>query len=518
MALRTYYLFFLFFLILFLFSRKEPVACVKVSGRMPPVIFMRMAALLIRKLGAGQGAARRKMDAQAEEELNRWYPGGAEDPRDCYRRDKLAYALMIAAAGTLVSFCMCVSGRQSGQKVESIVRGSHGSAETVALTARLGTDLEDWEETIQITVGGREYTQEEIDRYMDEVRAALPDAILGQNADIDHVTEPLVLITQIEGNPVTISWSSSDYGLMDSRGAIQTMDIAEEGELCMLTAKLSCQGCETEERFYVRICRGERTEEEQLRESVREALQQKEEEKRTEDRFVLPQEIGGNKVVWLRKENDNSVTILLLTLALAAGVYAAFDNDLKKQIQKRKRHLLTQYPEFVSRLVLLMGAGMTIRGAMCQMASDHEGRKQKDTDRNKRRKAVRGTDRKTEAVKGRAMRKRMREVRIYEEIVYTCHELDSGISEAKAYYRLGRRCGEPHYVRLCMLLSQNLKKGTAGLLALLGEEAADAFEERKRNARRLGEEAGTKLLAPMMIMLVIVMVVIMVPAFLSFST
>jgi len=262
---------------------------------------------------------------------------------------------------------------------------------------------------------------------------------------------------------------------------------------------------------------------------------------RTDDLFVLPQEIGGNKVVWLQKENDNSVVILLLALALAAGVYFAFDSDLKKQIQKRKRHLLTQYPEFVSRLVLLMGAGMTIRGAMHQMACDDERRKQEsdgryqgrgspqdaagdqrfssvlDGDRKKRHSAAEDTGIGVKAGKRAAMRKGACGVRIYEEIAYTCRELDSGIPEAKAYYRLSRRCGEAHYVRLCMLLSQNLKKGTAGLLILLEQEAADAFEERKRNARRFGEEAGTRLLVPMMIMLVMVMVMIMVPAFLSFS-
>lgn len=541
MAVQVCYFIFALYIILFLLSRREPIACVSVSAAAPPRIFMRMAALLVRKLGGGPQSAHRKMDAQAEEELNRRYPGGAQNPRDCYRRDKLAYALMIAAIGTLLSFSMCVSSRQNGQTVQSIARGSYGSAETVTLTARLGTALEEWEETIDITVGGREYTKEEIDHYMEEIRAALPNAVLGQNEDIDHVTEPLVLMTQMPDNPVIIKWRSSDYGLMDSRGNIQALDIAEEGELCMLTAELSCQGYEAEERFYVRICRGERTEKEQLQEAVREALRQKEEEERTDDRFVLPQEIGGNKVVWLRKESDTSVVILLLALALAAGVYFAFDNDLKKQIQKRKRHLLTQYPEFVSRLVLLMGAGMTIRGAMHQMACDDERRKLEsdggyqgrssaqdaaraqrfssdlDGDRKKRRRAAEDTGIGVKAGKRAATRKGTCGVRIYEEIAYTCRELDSGISEAKAYYRLGRRCGEAHYVRLCMLLSQNLKKGTAGLLILLEQEAADAFEERKRNARRFGEEAGTKLLVPMMIMLVIVMVMIMVPAFLSFS-
>lgn len=484
---RVYFIILVLFVILFLLSRKESVDCVRESGMRPPKCFTRVAAMLLKKLWKNGQPPIGKADARIEEELNKLYPGGAESPRFYYRRDKLAYALLIMAAGILLSFCMCVSSRQNRQNVESIARGGHGSEQTVDLTARLGTEEGEQEETVSVTVGGIEYTQEEIETYMDEVQAALPDVILGENKDVDHVTKPLNLLGQIDDNPVTISWSSGNYGLMDSRGMIQTLDIAEEGELCMLTATLSCQGYEREECFYVRICRGEKTEEEQLRETLREALQSREQENRTEESFTLPQEINGSRVIWKRKTNDNSVMIALLTLALAVGVYFALDNDLYKQIRRRRRQLLSEYPEFVSRLVLLMSAGMTMRGAIHKIADDYD-----------RQRAV-------------------RRVQIYEEIVYTCHELDSGISETTAYYHLGRRCGEPHYVRLCMLLSQNLRKGTAGLLSLLREESADAFEERKRNARRLGEEAGTKLLLPMMIMLIIVVLIIMIPAFVSFS-
>ena len=50
----------------------------------------------------------------------------------------------------------------------------------------------------------------------------------------------------------------------------------------------------------------------------------------------------------------------------------------------------------------------------------------------------------------------------------------------------------------------------------LREEAEAAFEERKNLARRLSEEAETKLMLPMFMMLFMVLTVIMVPAFLSF--
>ena len=65
------------------------------------------------------------------------------------------------------------------------------------------------------------------------------------------------------------------------------------------------------------------------------------------------------------------------------------------------------------------------------------------------------------------------------------------------------------------LLSQNLRKGTKGLTQMLRMEAIQAFEERKARAKRLGEEAGTKLLAPMFLMLAVVLVIVIVPAFLS---
>ena len=50
---------------------------------------------------------------------------------------------------------------------------------------------------------------------------------------------------------------------------------------------------------------------------------------------------------------------------------------------------------------------------------------------------------------------------------------------------------------------------------MLKLEAIQAFEERKARAKRLGEEAGTKLLLPMFLMLAIVLVIVIVPAFLS---
>ena len=64
-----------------------------------------------------------------------------------------------------------------------------------------------------------------------------------------------------------------------------------------------------------------------------------------------------------------------------------------------------------------------------------------------------------------------------------------------------------------IILVQNLKKGSDDLLRRMNLEAEDAARSRQELAKKMGEEAGTRLLLPMMIMLVVVFALIMVAAF-----
>ena len=57
-----------------------------------------------------------------------------------------------------------------------------------------------------------------------------------------------------------------------------------------------------------------------------------------------------------------------------------------------------------------------------------------------------------------------------------------------------------------------MRKG-AELRERLQAEARETFEERKRNAKRKGEEIETKLLLPMTGMLVLVLAILVIPAF-----
>lgn len=236
----------------------------------------------------------------------------------------------------------------------------------------------------------------------------------------------------------------------------------------------------------------EAPEEEKISEEEREAqellaeIEQYNLEKDDPDYYYLPDAWEGKSLEW-RKPADTSGALLAGLCFLAALALAAVQaQEGQRSLQKRREELLMDYPALIMKFTLLIQAGMTARRAFGKIALDYRKRK------GKKRRAA------------------------YEEILTVCNEMDSGVSEAEAYRRFGERCGQVKYRVFSTLLVQNLQKGSRQLSDTLEREAAEAWEERKRRARVLGEAAATKLLFPMVLMLLVVMAIIMIPAFLSF--
>lgn len=157
----------------------------------------------------------------------------------------------------------------------------------------------------------------------------------------------------------------------------------------------------------------------------------------------------------------------------------------KEKEQLRQRQMMMDYPEIVSRLVVFSGAGLPVRKAWERIVSDYE--------KTGERRAA------------------------YEEMAAAHHMMLRGIPELRAYAEFGRRCRSLPYRKLAGLLEQNIRNGSEGLRAVLEAEMEAAFEQKKNLARKLGEEASTKLLLPLFMMLFIVMAMVSVPAFLSFG-
>lgn len=105
---------------------------------------------------------------------------------------------------------------------------------------------------------------------------------------------------------------------------------------------------------------------------------------------------------------------------------------------------------------------------------------------------------------------------LMKELRYTLNEIQAGIPEGEAYYNMGHRINLPVYMKLMSMLSQNVSKGTKDIMIMMAGEEQAALQMRKELARKKGEEAGTRLLFPMIVLLGVVMVIVVLPAVMSF--
>ena len=259
----------------------------------------------------------------------------------------------------------------------------------------------------------------------------------------------------------------------------------EDARDCVLTMTAIYGEWSREYELPVRLIPEVLSAKEELYRMRQQILSESEKMSRTSADWVLPRSIQGEAVEWRRVVKDYGTVAWILSLGVAGLVFFMADKDLMDQLEKRKQLLARDYPEIVHKLVLYMGAGMTARGSIRKIVEN-----QIEDHGEKRRKSP-----------------------VYEELLMACRELQTGVSEKEVYDHLGRRLGVREYIRLTTLLSQNLKKGNSSLLQRLEEEAERAGELRLQYARKHGEEAGTKLLVPMVLFLLVVMVIMVLPAF-----
>ncbi len=419
---------------------------------------------------------------QVESDLVQLHPGeNIPWIRTEYYVKKLSLTLVILFVGFLFgAAAKAAAGKDLLlQEDGGIPRGNYLDGEReIQVTADLG----DYSQEFTVNLHPRLLTDEELETLWKEFEDRLPEWIKGENENLQRVTEDLVLQESYDGFPFQVEWESDRPDVLGSDGAVGAVTEQTETDL---RAKISCQDFIEEMCIRVTLVPPQMTPRERQRRTLEEYLTVSEEQGRGEDTWFLPGQWEDRPISWSQKVKDNSILLWIAALVVAVLVYLLSDRDLHQKLEKRKKSLQREYPDVVHRLTLYVGAGMTVRSAFLKIASDYEK-------------------------KGGGMTGAHP---AYEEMVYTCRELKAGVSEGAAYEHFGRRTGRQEYVRLSALLVQNLKRGSSTLLERLREEAEKAGEEKLMQSRRLGEEAGTKLLIPMVIMLAVVMVMIMAPAF-----
>ena len=414
--------------------------------------------------------------------------GSAGKLTEEYYIKKLSTVLVFVFAGMLISLLVWIADLSRMHFIDGNVLERNGNGEgekTVDLDIYADDEL--YIKNRSITVSERHYTKDEAEELLNEAEDVLCKSILGENRDPDHIDHDLNLVSSLEGYPFDIEWRISDYTILDGKGKIQTDFEKEEGEPVSLTAVMTYEDLKEEFVFYINVFPRADDPEKKLAGDIERKIKKYDELTISCNRQLLPDEADGRKITYRTSLSKRSLYILVIAVLAAAAVYFGKDSDLDKEVKKREKEMLIDYPEIVSRLTLLLGAGLTVRAAFEKTVSD------------------------CMKIHGDKMSY------AYEEMMITVNRMKSGMPEYEAYLDFGKRCALKRYVKLGAMLSQNIKKGSGELLREMESEVKEAFEDRKAMAKRLGEEAGTKLLGPMAMMLSVVMIIVIVPAFLSFG-
>ena len=373
--------------------------------------------------------------------------------------------------------------------VTKIERNSYGErAETDTYKVEIDGKTE---EILDIQVAPRSYTEQELQGLYLSATKVLETSFLGQNTSAEHVTEKLSLSDSIEGYPFRIRWEMSRYDVVDSTGklyqnVIEKVDTENRGVPVTLTAILQ-YGSKSFSFSEDIVVYAEKEEILSEKEKLENLVADIEDESREDAYVELPEMLDGKKLVWRKVESTKTIPLLLVGSAVSFFFLYSEIQKERKEKQKREKQMLFDYPEIVSQFTVLISAGMSTKNAWKKIVEDY--RKQK----------------------ARTGRERW----AYEEMFYILQEMQSGIPEAECYAHFVERANLMPYMKLGALLLQNLRKGTKGMWAMLEVEACQSLEERKNQVKKLGEEAGTKLLLPMLLMLIVVLLIVMVPAFVS---
>ncbi|NLK68267.1 MAG: type II secretion system F family protein [Clostridiaceae bacterium] len=178
--------------------------------------------------------------------------------------------------------------------------------------------------------------------------------------------------------------------------------------------------------------------------------------------------------------SDISFTVVILILGIALFFLA--DKNLDDRAKKRKLQFMLEFPGFLSKLTLLMNAGMHLRHALIRIYNDS-----------------------------------LKNTPLYEEIGVVLEDFDAGISESQAWQEFSERCKVKEITSFANMIVQNSKIGGNKLVNELKIMSHETWEMRKHAVKQMGETASTKLILPMMLMFVAILLIAVAPAIMQFS-
>ncbi len=161
--------------------------------------------------------------------------------------------------------------------------------------------------------------------------------------------------------------------------------------------------------------------------------------------------------------------------ALAFALIYGVQSSINAAVDKKKDEIISEFPKMVSKLTLLINAGMLVRRAWDEVANSNY------------------------------------ESTLYAEMRSTSKDIQEGMSIDLAMESFAARCGIKELRKFSSIYVQAVNRGASESINSMKIMADEAWEQKKQLSKQKGEIAAQKLLVPNMIMFLGIMVIVVVP-------
>ena len=264
------------------------------------------------------------------------------------------------------------------------------------VTLQVKGESGNWQD-ISFYMEEKEYREDELELLYDSAVEKLPGIIINKNKSLEEVKSDLNFVSEIEDHPFLLSWSAGTEEYIDNTGKLVITE-REEDRIVQISVIFSYGEWEREHIFFIKLLKSDPL---SWKERLQSMLREKEEETREESRFLLPQTMDGETLIW-RRQGKNGGYLLLGILPLTLFVYwKQKDYAVRREVIKRREELKREYSNFVTRLVLYLQAGISTRECLWQMAKEYKQQQGGERQKNY----------------------------LYEEITYLCIQMKNGMPE-----------------------------------------------------------------------------------------
>ena len=333
-------------------------------------------------------------------------------------------------------------------------------------------------ETVDVKVPGQQPTEEELNAQFEEA-----EYLIGQIFE-SFISEKQEMDLPEQYKEISIRYESEDPQILRNDGEVFWENIEEEVTVQM-TVEFSNDEKRKEKRYELRLQPPDKSLQDAI-EDVQSRLENG--EYLTEEELLLPLEEDGVEYEWSLVQDKNHLWMGVLWIGVLPLLICILrDQERKRKLRIRKERIRQRYPDMLNKLMILMGAGMSITKAWLKITEDYTAQKIKYN----------------------------QEEPLYEEMLHAGLRLNNGYSMSEVIRIFAQRNSIREIQQFCGILQTGWKRGDAHVLLHLKDLHDRSWDIRKRTARKLSEEADTKLLLPLMLMLMVVMIIVLAPAMMT---